>query len=343
MLHCTESLPNMVQETKEDKNSRRSLYPPIEPFFTGFMEVGDPSIGHKIYYEQSGKKDGLPVLVSHGGPGGGTQDYYRQYFDPSVYHIIAFDQRGCKRSTPHVCLEDNTTHHIIEDMEKIRTTLGIEKWVLFGGSWGSCISLAYSEKHPSRVLALVLRGIFTLRREELEWYYCGKGNNFLFPQAYEQYVSVIPNSERGDIMSAYYRRFTGNDEEEKLKCAVNWSKYEMATSKLHVDPAYIARGDDPHFALAFASIECHYFVNGGFFEYDGQLVVEAKVLEDNKIPGTMVQGRYDVVCPIKTAYDVHRNWPSSKLVVVPDSGHSCKEEGIISELIRATDHYRSLA
>jgi proline iminopeptidase len=324
--------------------NRRPLNDPFEPYFKGFLDVGKPEIGHRLYYECSGNPEGIPVLVSHGGPGGGVADYYRQYFDKNVWRVIMFDQRGAGKSTPFADLRDNTTWDTVADMEKIRETLKIDKWALFGGSWGSCISITYAETHPTRTLGLVLRGIFTLRRSELEWFYqTGSGGvENCFPDAMEKLCEPIPAVERGDIMGAYYRRLTGSDEGEKLRCARAWSMFEMSTSKLFVDPKYIARGEDDKFALAFARIETHYFVHGGFFKYDGQLIKEATILEEHSIPGIVVQGRYDMVCPMKSAYELKQNWPSSELIVVPDGGHSCTEKGTISELCNATDKMAKL-
>ena len=329
----------MASITTAKITERRTFYPEFKPYFTGFLNVGRPELNHQIYYEKSGNPDGIPVLVSHGGPGGGVQDYYRQYFDKNIWHIIMFDQRGAGKSTPWASLEDNTTWHTVSDMEEIRKKLGIEKWALFGGSWGACISLAYAQTHPTRCLGLILRGIFTLRRTELEWFYQkgSGGNENIFPDQMELLAAEIPLAEQGDMMGAYYRRLTGKDEKEKLKCAHAWSKYEMATSKLFVSQDYIKRAEDSKFAIAFARIETHYFVHGGWFKYDGQLINEADILEKNNIPGIVVQGRYDCVCPMKSAYELQKKWQKSQLVVVPDAGHSCKEPGIISELCNATD------
>eukprot|EP01095_Lingulamoeba_sp_RSL-Kostka_P013590 TRINITY_DN5666_c0_g1_i1.p1 TRINITY_DN5666_c0_g1~~TRINITY_DN5666_c0_g1_i1.p1 ORF type:complete len:329 (+),score=132.81 TRINITY_DN5666_c0_g1_i1:75-1061(+) len=312
----------------------RTLYPPFEPFFTDMLKVDDI---HTIYYEISGNKDGQPVIIIHGGPGGGFQDSYRQYFDPEKYCIYGFDQRGCGRSTPHACLKNNTTWDLVDDIEKIREKENIEKWVVFGGSWGSTLSLTYAETHPSRVKALILRGIFTLRRKELLWFY-QEGANFIFPDAWEDYKNAIPEVERGDFMSAYYRRLTGDNEEEKLNAAAAWTKWEMSTSRLNVDPKYIQRAEDPSFALQFARIECHYFVNGGFFKKEGQLIKDATILSENNIPGVIVQGRYDVVCPAITAFELNKVWTESDLQYTI-SGHSCKEVTIVDKLVRATDKY----
>eukprot|EP00011_Vannellida_sp_DIVA3-517-6-12_P014163 CAMPEP_0114614306 /NCGR_PEP_ID=MMETSP0168-20121206/5582_1 /TAXON_ID=95228 ORGANISM="Vannella sp., Strain DIVA3 517/6/12" /NCGR_SAMPLE_ID=MMETSP0168 /ASSEMBLY_ACC=CAM_ASM_000044 /LENGTH=320 /DNA_ID=CAMNT_0001825343 /DNA_START=34 /DNA_END=993 /DNA_ORIENTATION=- len=316
------------------QEARREQYPEVEPYATGMLRVSEL---HEIYYEEVGNPNGVPAVVFHGGPGGGCNPGYRRYFDPARYRVVLFDQRGCNRSKPRACLEENTTWDLVADAELIRAHLGIEKWVVFGGSWGSTLSLAYSEKHVDRVKALVLRGIFTLRREELLWFY-QSGASFIYPDAFERYVAPIPEAERGDIISAFHRRLTGDNEEEQMACARAWSCWEMETSKLYVDPAYIARAaDDDKFALEFARIECHYFVHAGFFERDGQLIEDATVLKD--VPGTIVQGRYDMVCPAKTAWDLHNAAPHFDFKMVPDAGHSCTEPGITDQLVRATDKY----
>eukprot|EP01119_Soliformovum_irregulare_P002796 TRINITY_DN13057_c0_g1_i1.p1 TRINITY_DN13057_c0_g1~~TRINITY_DN13057_c0_g1_i1.p1 ORF type:complete len:352 (+),score=89.04 TRINITY_DN13057_c0_g1_i1:79-1056(+) len=322
--------------TSLDNKSLRELYPFVEPYDTGFLKVSDV---HTLYYEQSGNPQGKPVVVLHGGPGGGSDAWYRQFFDPKVYRAILFDQRGSGKSTPHACLIDNTTWHLVADIETLRNHLKIDKWHVFGGSWGSTLALSYAEKHPDRVKALILRGIFALRRKELLWFY-QDGASCMFPEEWEKYLAPIPSVERGDLMSSYYRKLTGDDEALKLQCAQAWSRWEMATSRLFVDPKALEHADDPQFALAFARIECHYFVNGGFFEEDGQLINRASILKD--IPGTIVQGRYDMVCPAFTAWDLHKAWPQSKYVIIPDAGHSMKEPGILSALIEACDLYRDL-
>ncbi|KAL0479039.1 proline iminopeptidase [Acrasis kona] len=318
----------------------RELYPPIDTYDEGTLKVSDV---HTISYEQSGNPEGKPVVVLHGGPGGGCDAFYRQFFDAKKYRIILFDQRGSGKSTPSACLEDNTTWHLVEDIELLRKKLNIDKWVVFGGSWGSTLALSYANKHVDRVKALVLRGIFTLRRKELTWFY-QEGASFLFPEAFEKYMAPIPEVERFDLMSAYYRRLTNDkDRDTQIKCAKAWTTWEMTTSRLHVDQKTIERGENEDFALKFARIECHYFVNGGFFDYEGQLIAEAKdVLEKNKIPGVIVQGRYDVVCPAISAYDLHKQWPTAEYYVIADAGHSCKESGIIDELIKATDKFADL-
>ncbi|KAN0006667.1 hypothetical protein ACTFIU_003383 [Dictyostelium citrinum] len=340
----TKKISEQVQELQEAQSTKtnvlsypRSLYPPIEAYKTQRLKVSDI---HEIYIEESGNPTGKPVIVLHGGPGGGSEPMYRQYFDPVVYRIIQFDQRGCGKSTPFACLEDNNTWALVEDIEKIRVLLGIDNWVVFGGSWGSTLSLAYAETHPSRVKALVLRGIFTLRREELIFFY-QSGASFLFADYFDEYLKPIPPAERGDIISAYHRRLTGTDEKIKQEAANAWTTWEMATSRLMVDKHKIARGEDPMFALAFARIENHYFVNAGFFREDGQLINDAHILKN--IPGVIVQGRYDVVCPMKSAWDLKKVWgDNADLVIIPDSGHSCSENGIIHALVEACDQYKHL-
>jgi proline iminopeptidase len=316
---------------------RRSLYPPLQPYQSGFLNVSNL---HKIYYEQCGNPNGKPAVVLHGGPGGGLVDWYRQFFNPDKYRIVLFDQRGAGKSEPAAELEENTTWDLVRDIEKIRELLGVDKWVVFGGSWGSTLALAYAQAHPERVKALVLRGIFTLRRKELLWFY-QEGASFIFPDAFEKFKSAIPEREHGDLMSAYHRRLTGSNMEEKLKAARAWSIWEMSTSRLFVDPQTISKAeDDDDFCMKFARIESHYFVNGGWFEHDGFLIDRADSL--NGIPGVIVQGRYDVVCPMFSAWDLSQRWKSGRLEVIPDAGHSAKEEGIIDALVRATDEFADL-
>mmetsp|Transcript_29616 Transcript_29616/g.32992 ORF Transcript_29616/g.32992 Transcript_29616/m.32992 type:complete len:322 (+) Transcript_29616:28-993(+) len=315
----------------------RELYPPIEPFNSGFLKVSDK---HELYFEECGNKEGKPAVVLHGGPGGGSVPYYRQFFDPKVYRVVLFDQRGAGKSKPHACCEDNTTWDLVADTEKIREHLGIDKWLVFGGSWGACLSLAYAEKHKDRVKGLVLRGVFTLRRHELTWFY-QEGASYVFPDAWEGFIAPVPEVERHDLISAYHRRLFCDDKATREKFATAWSVWEMATSRLYVDPEYIKRAaDNIKFAVAFARIENHYFVNGGFFDYDGQLIKEATKLGD--LPGTIVQGRYDMVCPMKSAWELCKVWKTADLKIIADSGHSAKEPGIISELVKATDKYRDL-
>jgi proline iminopeptidase len=312
---------------------RRTLYPEIEPYDSGFLQV---SPLHRIHYEQCGNPDGRPAVFLHGGPGAGCNPKCRRFFDPARYRIVLFDQRGCGRSKPHAELAGNTTWDLVADIERLREHLRIERWQVFGGSWGSTLALAYAQTHPERVTELVLRGIFLLRRRELEWFY-QSGCDALFPDAWEQYLAPIPAAERGDLMSAYHRRLTGSDAGIRLAAAQAWSIWEGSTSFLHQDPAHIAATGQDEFALAFARIECHYFVHGGFFERDDQLLANAHRLAG--IPGTIVQGRYDVVCPARSAWDLHRAWPSAELRIVADAGHSAFEPGIAHELILATDAY----
>jgi len=312
---------------------RRTLYPEIEPFDTGFLQV---SPLHRVYYEQCGNPEGKPVVFLHGGPGAGCNANSRRYLDPAHYRIVLFDQRGCGRSTPHAELAENTTWHLVADIEVLREHLGIAQWQVFGGSWGSTLALAYAETHPARVTELVLRGIFMLRRWELEWFY-QKGCDAIFPDVWEKYLEPIPLAERGDLMSAYHRRLTSADPTVRVESARAWSTWEGATSFLLQDPAHIASSGEDEFALAFARIENHYFVNGGFFDSDDQLLRDAYRLKD--IPAVIVQGRYDVVCPMRSAWDLHRAWPEADLRIVADAGHSALEPGIVRELVEATDRF----
>ena len=313
---------------------RRRLYPELEPFGTHRLKVSDL---HEIYFEESGNPEGKPVVFVHGGPGGGGKPAYRRYHDPQAYRVIVFHQRGCGNSTPYACLEENTTWDLIDDMEAIREHLGIEKWQVFGGSWGSTLGLSYAQKYPHRVTELILRGIFMLRRSELLWFY-QQGASHLFPDAWEQYLGAIPEVERGDLISAYYRRLTSDDPDVQKAAARAWSVWEGSASHLLQDEEHIAQTGEDQFAVAFARIECHYFVNGGFFEIDGQILRDVDTIRH--IPGVIAQGRYDVVCPMRSAWDLHKAWPESRLCVVPDSGHSASEPGIVDQLIRATDEFR---
>ncbi|XP_061185690.1 probable proline iminopeptidase [Saccostrea echinata] len=314
----------------------RELYPEIEPFAKEHLKVSDL---HNIYVEQCGSKSGKPVIFVHGGPGGGISPRDRRFFDPDVYRIILFDQRGSGKSTPSAELKENTTWDSVADMEKIRQHYNIDKWVVFGGSWGSTLSLAYAETHPDRVKALVLRGIFTLRRRELLWFY-QDGASLIFPDKWEDYIKPIPEVERGDIMSAYYRRLTSEDENTRVQAAKAWSGWEMATSRLLIDEEMLKKVDSDVWSLQFARIECHYFVNGGFMKKDGQLLDDVDKIRH--IPCTIVQGRYDVVCPAETAWLLHKKWPEAEFHIVPDAGHSNRESGTASLLLDATDKYKTL-
>ena len=313
--------------------SRPALYPEIEPHSTGTLRV---SSLHSIYYEESGNPDGKPVVFLHGGPGGGTDPKQRRFFDPQAYRIVLFDQRGCGQSTPHAELRENTTWDLVADMERLRNHLAIDRWQVFGGSWGSTLALAYAQTHPRRVSELVLRGIFLLRRAELLWFY-QDGANHLFPDAWEAFLAPIPSAERGDLMKAYHRRLTSDDPATRLEAARAWSVWEASTSFLLQRPDYIANAAGDDFALAFARIEAHYFVHRGFLEREQQLIENVGRLRH--IPSVIVQGRYDVVCPMASAWQLHRAWPEAELVVVPDAGHSAFEPGILEALVAATDRF----
>jgi len=313
---------------------RRRLYPEIEPYVSGMLKV---SPLHNVYFEQCGNPQGKPVVFLHGGPGAGCNSKCRRFFDPARYRIVLFDQRGCGRSTPHAELAENTTWDLVADVERLREHLGIERWQVFGGSWGSTLALAYAQTHPARVTELVLRGIFLLRRWELEWFY-QHGCDAVFPDAWEEFLRPIPLAERADLMSAYYRRLTSGDAAVRLAAAKAWSIWEGSTIFLHQDPAHIASTGEDAFALAFARIECHYFVHGGFLERDDQLLRNVEKIKN--IPAVIVQGRYDVVCPMRSAWDLHRAWPEADLRIVADAGHSAFEPGITHELVEATDRFR---
>ena len=318
-------------------SERRSLYPAIEPYRTGTLHVTGL---HELYFEESGNPDGKPVLFLHGGPGGGTEPKHRRYFDPKVYRIILFDQRGCGRSTPFASLEDNTTWDLVSDIEKIRKHLDVERWQVFGGSWGSTLALAYAETHPERVTELVLRGIFLLRPEEIRWFY-QEGASWIFPDAWHDYLTHIPEEERGDLLRAYYARLTSSDRAVQRAAAKVWSVWEGRTSCLVPNPELIARTAGDDFALAFARIEAHFFVNNGWFTNGRELLAPQNVEKLRKIPAVIVQGRYDVVCPTKSAWDLHRAWPEADFRLVPDAGHAASEPGIVHELISATDRFRT--
>ena len=310
-----------------------TLFPPIEPFNNGFMERD----GHQIYYEQCGNPNGKPAVFLHGGPGGGGSTTVRRFFDPKKYHIVIFDQRGCGRSKPHGCLEKNTTWDLVEDIETLKKILGFNKWLVFGGSWGSTLSLAYSQTYPASVSEMVLRGIFMLRKKELDWFY-QEGASNIFPEAWEKFLEPIDENQRDDLMSAYHKIFKSDDEEKKLAAAIAWSRWEGSTSSLSYNPDMADSFSNPHFALAFALIENHYFVNKGFLEHENQLI-ESGIDIIRNIPTTIVQGRYDIVCPMTTAWELSKNWPEAKLIVAPSSGHTAFEKEITNELIKATNEY----
>ncbi len=314
----------------------RDLYPPIEPFHSGRLQVSDL---HTIYYEQAGNPDGKPVVFLHGGPGGGINASYRQFFDPKQWRIVLFDQRGCGNSTPHAELRENTTWDLVSDIERIREHLGIDRWVVFGGSWGSTLSLAYSQTHPDRCKGLILRGIFLLRQKELLWFY-QEGCSYIYPDAWESYLEPIPPEEQHNLIAAYYKRLTSPEAEVRMQAAKAWSVWEASTSKLFPDTGLQARFAEAEFADAFARIECHYFVNRGFFETEDRLL--RNVDRIRHIPAVIVQGRYDVVCPMISAWELHRVWPEAELLVIPNAGHSMNEPGIRSALLEATDRFAAL-
>lgn len=313
----------------------RELYPPIDARRRGWLRVSET---HEIYWEESGNPAGKPVVFLHGGPGGGTDARMRRFFDPARYRIVLFDQRGCGRSRPHASLVDNTTWHLVADIEQLREFLGIERWQVFGGSWGSTLALAYAQAHPMRVSELVLRGIFLVRPWEFRWFYeSPDGTGALYPDLYEEFVKPIPPDERNDLMRAYYRRLTSDDPAIRASAARAWSIWEGATSFLRLNPDYVAKFEEGDFADAFARIECHYFINGGFLRTPNQLLEDVPRIRH--LPCTIVQGRYDVVCPMKSAWDLHRAWPEADLRIIADAGHSAFEPGILSELVAATDRY----
>ncbi len=312
----------------------KSLYPHLEPFEVSFLEIDD----HKIYYEVSGNPNGKPAIFVHGGPGGGGSTEVRRFFNPELYKIIVFDQRGCGRSKPHASLKDNTTWHLVSDMEKIREKLGIEQWLVFGGSWGSTLSLAYAQAHPTRVSELVLRGIFMLRKKELDWFY-QEGASKIFPEPWQEFLEPIEDDKRDNLMDAYREIFYGDDQEKKLKAAVAWSKWEAATSSLLISKSRVDEFQNPEFALAFAMIENHYFVNKGFFKDENQLLENLDVIRH--IPAVIVQGRYDVVCPMESAWELASKWPEAEFIVTPNSGHSAFEKENIAALVDATDKFAS--
>jgi proline iminopeptidase len=313
----------------------KELFPRIEPYRTHRLKV---SAIHEIYVTEYGNPDGKPVVLLHGGPGAGSSATMPRYHDPAAYRIVAFDQRGSGRSTPHAETRENTTWDLVADMESIRRHLNIERWQILGGSWGSCLALAYGETHPDRVSELILRGIFTLRRKEIKWFY-QEGASYLLPEAFEEFVKPIPQEERGDMIGAYYKRLNGPDKEVQLACARAWSMWEGSALSLLPDPARVAAFGAPNYAIAFARIECHYFFNRGFLDSDDQLIARAGLLRD--IPGVIVHGRYDVCTPVTNAWDLHKVWPEAELHIVPDSGHAMTEPGIADALLRATEKFKS--
>jgi len=315
---------------------RRDVYPPCEPYATGILPVGAI---HRLYYEECGNPAGVPVLFVHGGPGAGCDAWNRRLFDPAAYRIILFDQRGAGRSTPHGELRDNTTAHLVADIEALRSHLGVEQWLVFGGSWGSTLALVYAQAHPGRVMGLALRGIFLFRPADIRWFY-QEGASAIYPDAWEAYLAPIPEEEHGDLVSAYYRRLTSDDLAKRSAAARAWSVWEGATSKLFPSEGLVATFAEERFAVALARIECHYCVHDAFLAPD-QILRDVARIRD--IPAVIVQGRYDMPCPANQAWALHRAWPEAEFHLLPDAGHSATEPAITDALIRATDSFRDRA
>ena len=310
----------------------RTFYPEIEAYETGFLDTGD---GHSIYYERSGTKGAKPAVFLHGGPGGGFSAKHRQLFDPKLYDVMLFDQRGCGKSTPNASLDNNTTWHLVSDIEKLREKMGVHKWLVFGGSWGSTLALAYAEKHPEHVSELVVRGIYTLTKGELDWYY-QFGVSEMFPDKWERFLAPIPADERHDMMGAYRKRLVGSDHQKQVEAARAWSLWEGETITLLPEPETSDKVREDDFAIAFARIENHYFVHAGWMD-EGQLLRDAHKLQD--IPGTIVHGRYDMPCPARYAWALHKAWPRADFRLIEGAGHAYSEPGILDALIEATDKY----
>ncbi len=311
-----------------------TLFPEIEPYHKFRLKV---SPVHELYVEEVGNPQGQPVVFLHGGPGAGLSKTHRRFFDPKHYRVILFDQRGAGQSTPHASLIDNTTWDLVSDIEKIRTHLQIEKWLLFGGSWGSTLALAYAETHPERVTHMVLRGIFLCRREEIRWFY-QEGAHFIFPDLWQDYLAPIAVNERADLVSAFYKRLTSDDRDVRMQAAKAWSGWEGGTLKLLPDAGSVAAFTADHMAESIARIECHYFMNRAFFNSDEQLLKDVHKIRH--IPAILIHGRYDVVCPVKNAFDLHRVWPEARLVIVPDAGHAADDPPITRQLVRATEYFK---
>jgi proline iminopeptidase len=310
----------------------RTLYPEIEPYESGFLDTGD---GHSVYWERSGTRGAKPAVFLHGGPGGGISPSHRRLFDPALYDVMLFDQRGCGKSTPNASLDNNTTWHLVADIERLREMMGVDTWLVFGGSWGSTLALAYAETHPERVSELVLRGIYTLTKAELDWYY-QFGVSEMFPDKWERFLAPIPESERHEMMAAYRRRLTGSDREKQVEAARAWSIWEGETITLLPEPSTSDKFHEDDFAIAFARIENHYFVHAGWMD-EGQLLRDAGKLKD--IPGIIVHGRYDMPCPAKYAWALHKAWPRADFKLIEGAGHAYSEPGILDALITATDKY----
>lgn len=325
-----------MSNASDTTNLESKLYPEIEPFDSDFLQV---SPEHEMYYEQSGNPDGKPVLYIHGGPGAGASAKSRRFFDPEHYRIILFDQRGCGKSKPHASLENNTTWELLKDIELLRKHLGIRKFLLFGGSWGSTLSLTYAINHPTHVMGLILRGIFLCRPSELHWFY-QSGAHHIFPDAWDAYLAPIPPGERDNLMAAYYKRLTSENEAERLEAAFAWSKWEASTSRLEPNAEHIEVFEDAHLALPFARIECHYFTNNVFFESDNYILENIDKIRH--LPGLIVHGRYDVVCPVRSAWDLHKAWPESQLKIMPTAGHAASEPSTEAFLVEACERFKEL-
>ncbi len=315
-------------------NSYLELFPPISPYSTGFLEVDDI---HSLYWEQSGNPDGVPILLLHGGPGAGSTPAHRRFFDPDFYRIIIFDQRGAGRSAPLGCLEDNTLENLIQDIEALRKRMGVERWHLFGGSWGSALALAYAQTHPERCISLIMRGIFLMEQAEVDWFLYGM--KMIFPEAWEQFAAVIPEDRQDDLLSAYHELLTSPDDKKRMEAAIAWSLYETACSSLYPNYETITTDDQKAQAQALARIESHYFLNGVISEENSLTKGIDKI---RSIPSTIIHGRYDVICPIHTAYHLHTIWPEADYIVVPDSGHSSLDDGVRTRLIEATENAKTL-
>ncbi len=313
-----------------------TFFPEIEPYNSGYLKVSNL---HTLYFEECGNPLGKPIIFLHGGPGGGISPDHRRFYDPKFYRIILFDQRGCGKSTPFAELKENTTWDLVNDMETIREHLKINQWIIFGGSWGSTLALAYGITHPERCLAFVLRGIFLCREWEIKWFY-QEGASLIFPDLWETYWNQIPKNQRGDMLSAYHSQLTSTDEKLKLQAAKIWSTWEASTSKLILDSQFIDDYEDPEKALPFARIECHYFINKAFLKTDNYLL--ENISKISHLPCVIVHGRYDMVCPAKNAWELHQAWPGSKLHFIPDSGHSVMEKGVTDKVIQATEEIKNI-
>ena len=318
-----------MDKTPDQKRAVQYLYQPLDPFDQRMLDVGQ---GHELYVEQCGNPEGIPVVVLHGGPGGGCSPAMRRYFNPRKYRIVLFDQRGCGRSRPHASVEDNTTWHLVEDIETIRKTLGIDTWCVFGGSWGATLGLVYTQSHPERVTNLILRGVFLMTQAELDWFYGGGAGKF-WPETWARFESLIPEDERGDMIAAYNRRLFSGNVVEETKFGRAWSAWENALASIHSSGA---SGESPgDYARAFARLENHYFTHNGFLEFDGQILAQMDRIAD--VPGVIVQGRYDMICPPVGAWMLKERWPAAELKLVRNAGHALSEPGISAELVRVMD------